>query len=81
VRPRYFIQPTVFADVEDNMTICREEIFGTLPPHQPCLPSFARPLKSFFFLFSPIGPVMAIIKFKDVHEVRGWPVYGTAPHC
>lgn len=38
----YFIQPTVFADVEDNMTICREEIFG---------------------------PVMAIIKFKDVHEV------------
>lgn len=24
----YFIQPTVFADVTDNMTICREEIFG-----------------------------------------------------
>lgn len=36
VRRRYFIQPTVFADVEDNMTICREEIFGTLPRHQPC---------------------------------------------
>lgn len=24
----YFVQPTVFADVEDNMTIAREEIFG-----------------------------------------------------
>lgn len=24
----YYIQPTVFADVEDNMRICREEIFG-----------------------------------------------------
>ncbi|XP_042561612.1 aldehyde dehydrogenase, mitochondrial-like [Clupea harengus] len=24
----YFIQPTVFGDVEDNMTIAREEIFG-----------------------------------------------------
>ena len=22
----YFIEPTVFADVEDNMTICREEV-------------------------------------------------------
>ena len=24
----YFIQPTVFGDVSDDMTICREEIFG-----------------------------------------------------
>ena len=24
----YFIQPTVFADVKDDMKICREEIFG-----------------------------------------------------
>jgi len=24
----YFIQPTVFTDVQDDMTICREEIFG-----------------------------------------------------
>ena len=24
----YFIQPTVFADVTDEMTIAREEIFG-----------------------------------------------------
>jgi len=24
----YFIQPTVFADVQDNMTIAKEEIFG-----------------------------------------------------
>ena len=24
----YFIQPTVFADVSDNMRIAREEIFG-----------------------------------------------------
>jgi hypothetical protein len=31
------------------------------------LPGFAEPLKCFFFLL--IGPVMAIIKFKDVHEV------------
>lgn len=23
----YFVQPTVFADVEDNMTIAREEVY------------------------------------------------------
>jgi len=38
----YFIQPTVFADVKDNMKIAQEEIFG---------------------------PVMSIIKFKDMDEV------------
>jgi aldehyde dehydrogenase (NAD+) len=38
----YFIQPTVFADVQDEMTIAQEEIFG---------------------------PVMSILKFKDVDEV------------
>ncbi len=38
----YFIEPTVFADVEDQMKIAREEIFG---------------------------PVMSIIKFKDIDEV------------
>ncbi len=38
----YFIQPTVFADVQDNMKIAEEEIFG---------------------------PVMSIIKFKDMDEV------------
>ncbi len=38
----YFIQPTVFADVRDEMTIAREEIFG---------------------------PVMSIMKFKDVNDV------------
>jgi aldehyde dehydrogenase (NAD+) len=38
----FFIEPTVFADVQDNMKIAREEIFG---------------------------PVMSIIKFKDVEEV------------
>jgi len=37
----YFIEPTVFADVSDDMTIAREEIFG---------------------------PVMSILKFKDVGE-------------
>ncbi|KAH8274153.1 hypothetical protein KR044_012524 [Drosophila immigrans] len=26
--PGFFVQPTVFADVKDNMTIAREEIFG-----------------------------------------------------
>jgi len=26
--PGYFIEPTVFADVQDDMRICREEIFG-----------------------------------------------------
>ena len=24
----YFVQPTVFSDVSDDMKICREEIFG-----------------------------------------------------
>ena len=38
----YFIQPTVFADVKDDMAIAREEIFG---------------------------PVMSIIKFRDMDEV------------
>jgi aldehyde dehydrogenase (NAD+) len=38
----YFIQPTVFADVKDEMKIARDEIFG---------------------------PVMSIIKFKDLDEV------------
>ena len=38
----YFIQPTVFADVRDDMKIATEEIFG---------------------------PVMSIIKFKDINEV------------
>src|SRR5438552_2702335 len=38
----YFVEPTVFVDVKDNMRIAREEIFG---------------------------PVMNILKFKDVDEV------------
>jgi len=38
----YFVEPTVFADVRDNMKIAEEEIFG---------------------------PVMSIIKFKDLDEV------------
>lgn len=38
----YFVEPTVFADVKDNMTIAKEEIFG---------------------------PVMSILKFKDIDEV------------
>ena len=38
----FFIEPTVFADVKDNMKIAKEEIFG---------------------------PVMSILKFKDIEEV------------
>ena len=38
----YFVRPTVFADVKDDMTIAQEEIFG---------------------------PVMSILKFKDVDEL------------
>jgi aldehyde dehydrogenase (NAD+) len=38
----YFVQPTVFTDVNDEMKIAKEEIFG---------------------------PVMSILKFKDVNEV------------
>ncbi|MCZ6681652.1 MAG: aldehyde dehydrogenase family protein, partial [Planctomycetota bacterium] len=38
----YFIEPTVFDNVEDEMTIAKEEIFG---------------------------PVMSVIKFKDIDEV------------
>src|SRR5207247_2364549 len=38
----YFIEPTIFADVKDDMKIAQEEIFG---------------------------PVMSIIRFKDVDEV------------
>ncbi len=38
----FFIKPTIFADVKDEMTIAREEIFG---------------------------PVMQVLKFKDVDEV------------
>ena len=38
----FFVQPTVFADVMDDMKIAKEEIFG---------------------------PVMSILKFKDIDEV------------
>ena len=38
----YFVEPTVFANVKDDMKIAREEIFG---------------------------PVMSIMKFRDVDEV------------
>jgi aldehyde dehydrogenase (NAD+) len=38
----YFIEPTVFCDVKDDMTIAKDEIFG---------------------------PVMNVLKFKDVNEV------------
>jgi len=38
----FYVEPTVFADVEDNMKIAKEEIFG---------------------------PVMSILKFKNVDEV------------
>jgi len=38
----WFVEPTVFADVKDDMTIAKEEIFG---------------------------PVMSILKFKNVDEV------------
>ena len=38
----FFIEPTVFADVTDDMVVAKEEIFG---------------------------PVMAILKFKDIDEV------------
>jgi aldehyde dehydrogenase (NAD+) len=38
----YFIEPTIFTDVQDNMKIAQEEIFG---------------------------PVMSILKFKDLSEV------------
>lgn len=38
----WFVEPTVFADVKDEMKIAKEEIFG---------------------------PVMSILKFKDIDEV------------
>lgn len=38
----WYVQPTVFSDVTDDMTIAKEEIFG---------------------------PVMSIMKFKDIDEV------------
>ncbi len=50
----YFVEPTVFSDVHDHMTIAREEIFG---------------------------PVMSIIRFKDIDEVidrANKTVYGLA---
>jgi aldehyde dehydrogenase (NAD+) len=50
----YFIEPTVFTDVQDDMKIAREEIFG---------------------------PVMTILKFKDIDEVverANKTVYGLA---
>jgi acyl-CoA reductase-like NAD-dependent aldehyde dehydrogenase len=32
---RYFIEPTVFTDVQDDMTIAREEIFGPVMQVRP----------------------------------------------
>ena len=43
----YFIEPTVFADVKDDMKIAQEEIFG---------------------------PVMSILRFKDLNEVVSAPI-------
>src|SRR5699024_8426319 len=31
----YFVEPTVFADVDDNMTIAKEEIFGPVVSAMP----------------------------------------------
>lgn len=50
----FFVKPTVFADVRDDMTIAQEEIFG---------------------------PVMSIIKFKDIDEAirrANQTIYGLA---
>ncbi|MGK7907291.1 MAG: aldehyde dehydrogenase family protein [Synechococcus sp.] len=50
----FFVEPTMFADVRDDMTIAREEIFG---------------------------PVMSIIKFKDIDEAirrANQSIYGLA---
>jgi len=41
-RPGFFVETTIFTEVEDHMTIAKEEIFG---------------------------PVMSIMKFKDIDEV------------
>ena len=55
----YFIQPTVFADVEDHMRIAKEEVYLFLN-------SIKLFNKTFYQIF---GPVQQILKFKTIDEV------------
>lgn len=56
----YYVQPTVFGDVTDDMTIAREEV--TLPA-----PAAAWFIVSHHFV-QIFGPVMSILKFKTLDE-------------
>lgn len=60
----YFMEPTVFADVKDDMTIAREEVrFSSF--------SFQKlhSVNSFAFQLQIFGPVQQLIRFKNLDEV------------
>ena len=58
----YFIQPTVFADVKDDMRIAKEEVIETID----LLFSW---VYTNIFLFQIFGPVQQIMKFSTMEEV------------
>ena len=58
----YFIQPTVFADVKDDMRIAKEEVIETIE----LLFSW---VYTNIFLFQIFGPVQQIMKFSTMEEV------------
>lgn len=60
--PGYFIEPTVFADVQDNMTIAKEEVLL-----KSCKYKFQPNNNSTFFQI--FGPVQQLIRFKSLDEV------------
>lgn len=60
--PGYFIEPTVFADVQDDMTIAKEEVLLNS-----CKYKFQPNNNSTFFQI--FGPVQQLIRFKSLDEV------------
>lgn len=57
----YFIQPTVFADVKDDMKIAKEEVIFKL--------RFNLKQYTYFIIIQIFGPVQQILKFSDFDEV------------
>lgn len=67
----YFIAPTVFADVNDNMKIAREEVKKFCNNYFSILYYILDISKGkfYFFFIQIFGPVQQILKFSDLDEV------------
>lgn len=64
----YYVAPTVFANVTDDMTIAREEVANMMcPDHFPCNEITNCIIK--FLMLQIFGPVQQILKFSSLNEV------------